>query len=828
MALWKKVSLSVLVLGLAVVLFATPLGTIISYKLFPSYPKIGKESLKLKNLNKEVKVYFDEYGIPHIEAQNLADLVRATGFIHARYRFFQLDVLRRFASGRLSELVGNQKALSSSTVDFDLAMRGWGFVDRVKIDLDTLPEVDRTIITAFSDGVNQGMKEYPSVEHKILGIEPEPWRYEDTLLVSLLQAWSITHNWEQEAVKFALALSLGKDIALETYPQEPLYEVGTLARKSGNKELPPGIVEELDYLLKNPKKIVYNSPNKINSALGDIIEMKPSASNAWVVSGKLSKSGKPILSNDMHLTHALPSMLFLQHLKMPGLNIIGTTMPGLPFMINGYNGHITWGSTAAVADVVDLVVEKEDPKRDGYVLNQSQDCKLEDREISIKVKGEEDKKFRLRKTCNGHIFNDMYPNFLPKNSPLLAVRFKIPKVQESFGHLYRANRSKTVYELRDNLMKIPNPIQNITAADKDGNIGFFTTGSVPLRENHRGTFPIPGWLKKYDWGGWTQPKDMPAGFNPEVGFLANGNNLVQDPNKNWPIFHIEAAPNYRFERIKDRIKILGKHTQESLQSIQTDTFLKRAQLVAPLIIEELMSISSWNSQELKASEMLQKWDYNADKESIGMTIFMATYRKAVLMALANKVSEETRYVFTKQRYSTNIVDGWFTKKYHPIWDDYTTENNKEDKSFIIVQAFRAAIKDLEKNLGKDISKWQWGKLHYFKPQHLFGGKKILSFFNLDRIPLSGSLDSVWKAHFNLSNKQDPFKTVAGPVTRLIIDLAQPEKAMFSIDTGQSGWPLDPHYGDQYEKWQKGELIPMIRDMEKVKKRFANRSLTLAP
>lgn len=828
MSLWKKITASIVVLGAGFVVFATPLGTIISYRLFPSYPKITKEQLQLKNLKNKVEVYFDDYGIPHIEAQNLADLVRATGFVHARYRFFQLDVLRRFASGRLSELVGNQKALSSSTVDFDLAMRGWGFVDRVKIDLDALPEVDRQIITAFSDGVNQGMKQYPSVEHKILGITPEPWKYEDTLLVSLLQAWSITHNWEQEAVKFALALSLGKDVAKETYPQDPLYEIGTLARTSGDRKLPPGIVQELDYLLKKPMKVVYNNPAKINSALGDIIEIKPSASNAWVVGGKLSKSGMPILSNDMHLTHALPSMLFLQHLKMPGLNIIGTTMPGLPFMINGYNGHITWGSTAAVADVVDLVVEKEDPNNNGYVLNESQECKLEDKEIVIKVKGEEDKKFRLRRTCNGHVFNDMYPNFLPKNSPILAVRFKIPKVQESFGHLYRANKAKTVYELRDNLMKIPNPIQSITAADKDGNIAFFTTGSVPVREHHRGTFPVPGWLKKYEWSGWTEAKDMPAGFNPDVGFLANGNNLVQDPKKNWPIFHVEAAPNYRFERIKDRIKMLGVHTQDSVQKIQTDTYMKRAELVVPLILEELKLISSWNPQELKALDLLDKWDFNASVDSLGMSVFMATYRKAILMALANKVSEETRYVFTKQRYSTNIVDGWFTKKYHPIWDDYTTENVKETKSHIIVNAFRAGVKDLEKNLGTDTKNWKWGNLHTFQPKHLFGGKKILSFFNLEKIPFHGSLDSVWKAHFNLSNKQEPFKTVAGPVTRLIIDLGQPDQAKFSIDTGESGWALDPHYGDQYAKWQKGELLPMIRNMDTIKEKFSDRLLTLTP
>lgn len=823
---WKKILPAVAILSVILIMVVTPLGTILNYRFFPGYPKIKKETVKINKLKDKVDVYFDDYGIPHIEAQNLEDLVRATGFIHARYRFFQLDVLRRFASGRISELVGDQKAINSTTVKFDLAMRGWGFLDRVKVDLDALPKTDRTIITAFSDGVNQGMSAYPSIEHKILGITPEPWSYEDTLLVSLLQAWSITHNWEQEAVKLALALNLGPKIANEAYPQAPLYRTGTLSRITTDRKMPPGIVKEMEQLLKGPKKYAFS--NTLDTTLGDLLEIKPSASNAWVIGSKLSESNMPILSNDMHLTHALPSMLFLQHLKMPGLNIIGTTMPGLPFMINGYNGHVTWGATSAVADVVDLVVEKQDPDRDGFVLNESKDCKLEDKIIKIKVKGEDDREFRLRKTCNGHVFNDMYPNFLPKDAPLVSVRFKIPKVQESFGHLYRANKSKTVYELRNNLMKIPSPIQNITAADVEGNIGFFSTGSVPVREHHRGTFPVPGWLKKYEWNGWTTPEEMPAGFNPKENFLINGNNLVQDPMRNWPIFHFEAAPNYRFERIKDRIKMHGMHNQKSLQKIQTDKYLKRAELVLPYIIEDLMPVNNWNQLEAKAFEQLKQWDKKSDKDSIGMSIFMAIYKEAILLALGNKVSEDTRYVFTKQRYSTNIVDQWFTVKDHPIWDNYETKDIKEAKPAVVVKAFKLAVQNLSKQLGKDSTKWQWGKMHYFRPKHLFGGKKILDFFNLEKIALGGSLDSIWKAHFNLSNQQEPFKTVAGPVTRMIIDLAKPEDAMFSIDTGQSGWPLDPHYGDQYAKWQKGELVPMIHDFEKIKNQFSQRKLTLTP
>jgi penicillin amidase len=824
----KKIGLFIALIIVLGVWYGTPIGTILGYKMFPSYPKIVKETLKIQNLKEKVEIYFDDYGVPHIEAQNLSDLMLATGFIHARYRFFQLDVLRRFASGRLSELLGDQKVISSSTVKFDLAMRGWGFVERTKMNLDELPEDDRIIIKSFSDGVNQGMKKHPTIEHQILGVKPEPWNYEDTLLVSLLQAWSITHNWEQEAVKFVLALNLGINTAKEIYPHDPLYKRGTLDRTTERKGLPESVVSELSNLFKVNKKFV-NYDNKKKSALADMIEIKPSASNAWVVGPNRSKSGMPILSNDMHLTHALPSMLFLQHLKMPGFDVIGTTMPGLPLFINGFNGHVAWGATAAVADVVDLVIEKEDPERKGYLLNEVKECKLSEKETIIKVKDGNssiNRKFKLRRTCNGHVFNDMYPEFLPKDSPIVSVRFIIPKVQESFGHLYRANKSKDVFELRNHLMNIPNPIQNIMSADTKGNIGFFATGSVPVRENHRGTFPIPGWLKKYEWSGWTKPEDMPSGFNPKSGFLANSNNLVQDPTQNWPVFHIDAAPEYRFERVKEKLSKYKKHTQETITEIQTDNYLNRAKLVAPLIINELEKISSLTDAERDALSYLQNWDYNSDINSIGMSIFMTIYRNSILIALGNKVSEETRYVFIKQRYSTNIVDAWFTKSKHSIWDDYTTKDRIEERGYVFTKAFREGLKELEVKLGTNIKEWKWGKLHTIKPKHFFGGKKILDFFNLEEIPLAGSLDSVWKAHFNLSNVNEPFKVVAGPVTRFSIDLGNPSNAKFSIDTGESGWPLDPHYGDQYKNWQKGNLISVERDIEIVRKKYSQRNLTL--
>lgn len=821
----KPVFIALLLVSLVSVFLAnTPLPTILSYRFFPDYPTNETDTLKVSGLKEPVSVVFDDFGIPHIEAKNLSDLVRATGFVQARYRGFQLDLLRSFAAGRLSELLGNQEALGSTTVEFDLAMRGWGFEKLADIDLKTLPKRDREILEAFTSGINQGLKKYPSIEHRILGMQPRPWTYQDTLLVGLLQAWSITHNWEQEAVRFSLALELGSELAQKIYPLDPLEGEATIRSGDESTPLPPKAAPEALEFLESIARV--KPSENLQSALGDLMQIRPAASNAWVVGKKLSASGSPILHNDMHLTHSLPSLIFLQHLKMPGLNISGATMPGLPFMISGYNGKLAWGVTSAVADVVDLVIEKEDPTRAGFALNEKRECPIVKERVLIKVKGEQPKTFEQRKTCNGTLFNDMYPGFLPENSPMLAVRFQTPKVQESFGNLLDANRASNVYELRRALMNIPAPIQNVMAADDKGNIAFFSTGSVPKRKGHRGAFPVPGWLSRYEWQGWMSEDEMPYLYNPPEDFLVNANNPARSPFTKASLFQVDAGPSYRFRRIRESLLALPIKNQQGLQKLQTDNLLVRAKDLAPVVFEAL-SQAELNKQQAQALSILKKWDHTSGAESVGSAVFMEVYRQTINSVLEDKVSKSAVYAFLKQRYAPAIADSWFKDPTHPVWDNPKTKEI-ETRDERILASYQAALTELTARLGDDMRSWQWGQLHSHRPSHPFGKKSILDFFNLEKMSMPGGLDSVWKAHFNLNDQDTPFKVVAGPVYRFSIDLANPEDARYSTDTGASGWPLSPHYGDQYESWKKGELIRVQRDMLELKKKHPQTILEFVP
>jgi penicillin amidase len=670
--------------------------------------------------------------------------------------------------------------------------------------------------------VNQALDRYPPVEYAILGVAPEPWTPRDCLMVALVQSWSITHNWEQEAVRLSLALHLGLEDAEAIYPNDPIAGSPTIAAAGERGGLPPAVAPEIvDLFPAGPdlETIARAKSEPGGFALGSLAQLRPSASNAWVVAGERSESGMPILSNDMHLSHMLPSLLFLQHIRTPQLDAVGVTMPGLPFLVGGHNGRIAWGSTSAVADVVDLLVERPDPQRDGFVLNETRECRLEENLVVIPVRdgGDfEERTFPLRRTCNGPLLNDMYPEYLPDGSPLVAIRWELPDVQRSIGNLYHANRATTMEELRDSLMQIPSPVQNIMAADADGQIAFFSTGSVPIRNHHRGTFAAPGWLARYEWAGWTGEAGMPRLHDPESGYIVNTNNKVVSPYHHRPLFHVDSAPSYRYDRAVERILAIDRHDRESIRNIQLDDKTLRARAVLPHILEEFERDSELTEIEKQALDELREWDHSTDPDSVGAALFYSVYRRAIVRALENKVSDAVMHLFLKQRYSTNVVDLWFQDEEHIVWDDVSTEE-KEDRGVVVREAFRDSVAKLGADLGDDVGAWRWGIYHFLHPRHLFGGRSVLGFMNLEKVELPGGLASVWKAHFNLGASSEPFRVVAGPAFRFVVDLSDIEEAEFGIDTGESGWPLSPHYGDMYEKWGRGELVPMHYDWERIRR-----------
>lgn len=804
---------------------------LLGYRLAPDFPDdSATETLSLPGLSAPVTVVLDAQGVPHIEAKTLGDLARATGFMQGRARFFQMDMMRRLARGRVSEVVGEQPLVSSTTVEYDKVMRGWQIEWRATHSFDALAPEDRALITAFAEGVNAAVGRWKPLEYRLLGLEPEPWRPEDSLAVGLLNIWSITHNYQQEAVRLLLAMSVGVERMNAIYPSEPLPGGRTVATTAAPTELPPAVVAELDGLF--PVKVAQGpaSDQALARATVDVLALG-GASNAWVVSGERSASGKPMVANDPHLSHALPGLLLQLHLRGPGLDVIGVTVPGLPWVVAGHNQRVAWGVTSTMSDVVDLVLEKEDALRPGFVLHEGSDCPLTSREEVVRVRdgnGFRELTFTLRATCNGPLFNDLHPELFPTGSPLVAIRWKVEGAEQSLPVLLELGRATSAAELGATVSKLPATWNTWTVADVDGHIASFVSGAVPVRPHHRGTFPVPGWVAKYDWTTWAVGDALPHAVDPPDGVLAHGNNLMADPRSpDFQRIQVDSAPPYRHERIVALAKATPKHDADSFSRMLVDTHSLRAATGAPKLLEALGDLSTLSPRAQEAAALLKAWDFDAKADRPEAAIFFSAYRRAVIAALEDELPPPAVKFFLAQRYSTNTSDAWLADPKHVVWDDLRTAE-VETRDRVVRAAFEAAVAELHDTWGGEPSSWRWGALHWHRPTHAFGSRSVLDkTVNLARMEAGGELDSIWKSHFDLGNEKAPFKVVAGPVWRAVMDLADLPHAWWVVDTGASGWPMSPHYGDQYEAWRKGQLVPMLTDFDEVR-RGPHGELTLTP
>lgn len=803
------------------------LTSLVGYKLFPDAPKDRDQTLALEGLKAPVRVTLDAQGVPHVEAQSLEDLARATGFAQGRARYFQMDMMRRLARGRVSEVVGEQPLVSSTTVEYDRTMRGWDLEGRALEDFRRLSPEQKALLEAFADGVNAARRQWTPIEYRLLRLEPEPWRASDSLAVGLLNVWSVTHNYQQELARFLFAMHQGPERMEALYPNEPVRGGRSLASTSAPEPLPPAVASELAGLFP---VALGPAPSSPPSAWLSLMPVE-GASNAWVVSGARTRSGKPMVANDPHLAHFLPGLLFQQHLVAPGLDVIGVTVPGVPWVLSGHNAKVAWGMTSTMSDVIDLVIEQEDPQRPGFVRNELRDCPLTSRDEVIRVRdGAElnERPARYRATCNGPLMNDLLPQLFPPGAPLLAIRWRVTGLETAMEALLRMDQSTSVADFGAAVARLPSTWNTWTAGDVEGHIGQFPSGQVPVRPAHRGTFPVPGWSKRYEWAEFASGPQLPHAIDPPDGVLAHANNLMTEPGaRDFTRLQVDSAPAFRHQRIVDLALATPKHDLASFRAMLADTHSLRAAQVWPHVQAALGDGAGFSDLALTALARLRAWRFDARADGPEAAIFFLTYRHAVVAAVSDELPAPAAKFFLGQRYSTNTADLWFEQPGHLVWDDRATPA-VETRDAVVREAFERAVRELGEQQGPDVNAWRWGRLHWHRPTHAFGGKAVLDgTVNLPRMEAGGEMDSVWKTHFDLGNDAAPFKVVAGPAYRSVVDLADLAHGWWIVDTGSSGWPQAPHYGDQYEAWQRGDLVPMLFDLSEVR-RGVHATLELRP
>jgi len=534
-------------------------------------------------------------------------------------------------------------------------------------------------------------------------------------------------------------------------------------------------------------------------------------SNNWVISGKKSETGKPILATDMHLGHGLPGIWYEAHLSTPSMNVSGVAAPGIPFIIVGATDHVAWGYTNVMADDSDYYLEKLNPDNENQYQYRGAWEDMVIREEVIKVKGGRDVKYTVRLTRHGPVIDDVDRYEAPEGY-VLAMRWTAPELNTVPMALYAFNRAQTIDDMEKGIEYFKCPGQNIVYADDQGNIGYWAAVGIPVREGFSGMEILPGWEGKYEWNGFVPTGGQPHMRTPESGWIATANNKHVGPDYPYVISNYYAMPD-RYVRITEMLTEKDTLSVADFERMHADFVVVLAREWAPIFVDHL-SDKKLNENEAAALESLRQWDYNATPDAIAPTVFHATLQALIKNVLKKRLGTELYEQYIGNEYVAFNALREMVKKGDSIWFDNPDTNDVEDMDAVITKSFKEAVAYLEKEMGGNPKRWDWGKLHTLTLHHPFGKSSPVMGFFLDRgpYPMGGSIATVNPMPYLLA---DPWGIYHGASERCIFDLSDMKNSLRVIPAGISGNFMSPHYDDQIDLWRTVTYRPFVIDREGV-------------
>ena len=736
-----------------------------------SLPRTEGE-VPLAGISRPIEILRDAYGIPHIFAASIEDAHFALGYVHAQDRLWQMEMSRRVAAGRLSEILG-PGALESDRFLRTLGVRRVAQANLAHYDADT-----RRLLDAYAAGVNAFIADSPVLppEFWLTRSSPEPWSAADSVAWVKMMAWDLGTNWRSELLRMQLAKTLPMARIhefLPPYPGDPVPEIADLRQLyAGIEKQPVGVS-----FLENPDTT--------------------SGSNSWAVSGARSASGKPLLANDPHLGLHAPSVWYFAHLHAPGIEAIGATLPGVPAILIGRNPRIAWGLTNTVSDVQDLYLERLD-------------ARFTQREELIKVRGAPDETLTVRASRHGPVISDVLRAALdaaPRGHAVALAWTALAEDDLSMQAILRVAQARDWREFGATLRDLHAPQQNVIYADVEGNIGFIAAGRVPLRKaanDLKGLAPAPGWDARYDWAGYVPYDELPRAFNPPGGSIVNANHKIVPPGYPHHISYEWQSP-YRARRIEE---LLGRqaHALESFSRIQMDVVSLAAKELLPLLLKTKPIDESSND----ALKMLAAWDGSMSAERAEPLIFVAWWRELARALYADELGAAFNANWSPRAAFTAAALGAQSR-----WCDDVRTKRVESCAEIQADALQAALAELRSRYG-DPAGWKWGEAHAARHRHRpLTRKPLLAPFFDFAVPTPGDTYTVNVGRNDFSDRAEPFANHHGVSLRMLCDLGDREESLFIHSGGQSGNPLSRHYKSFSAAWARGEYVPMISERSRL-------------
>ncbi|MGP3922451.1 penicillin acylase family protein [Streptomyces sp. 8N616] len=866
-------------------------------------------SLKLKGLSGPVEVKRDGHGIPQIYADSDEDLFRAQGFVQAQDRFWEMDVRRHMTAGRLSEMFGEEQ------VESDAFLRTLGWHRVAKQEYDTkLSARTKKYLQAYSEGVNAYLKDHGgsalSVEYAALGLSndytPEKWTPVDSVAWLKAMAWDLRGNMQEEIDRSLMSSRLTPQQIEDLYPDYPYDRnrpiVGAGSVSGATKTFDPkgtATRSQSGADADTAAGVAAQGTRTQLSSLSKTLEDIPAllgpngngiGSNSWVVSGKHTATGKPLLANDPHLAPQMPSLWYQMGLHCRSVSescrfdVAGYTFSGMPGVVIGHNQDIAWGFTNLGADVSDLYLEKV--TSDTYLSDDKQ-VPFTTRKETIKVADGSPREITVRSTGNGPIVSDRNGELskVGRQAPVgdaapdrgsgyaVSLRWTGLAPSKSMDAVFGLNAASDWTSFRKAARELAVPSQNLVYADTEGNIGYQAPGLIPVRGKGDGRhpadgrYPAPGWDSRYQWTGYVPQSALPWEFNPSRGYIVTANQAVIDQSTYPYLLTEDWGYGARSQRITDliqsKIKDGGKISTDDMQTMQLDNSSEIAELLTPY----LLKIDVKDPYVREAQKLLEGWDYTQDADSAAAAYFNAVWRNTLKLAFGNKLPKELRVEGQCLRVRPaddsgplEDLDGnartvrecgerapdeaqpdggdrWYEvirsilrDEDNDWWKTSGTVRNPGDRSRdeLLAHAMSDARWELTAKLGKDADTWSWGRLHQLtlKNQTLGTDGPGMVQHLLNRGPWNLGGG---EAAVNASgwNAAGGYEVIWVPSMRMIVNLGDLDKSRWINLTGASGHAYNDHYSDQTDKWAKGELLPWAFSGRKVEDATSD-TLALTP
>ncbi len=742
----------------------------------------GRHNLPM--LSASVNVDTDDYGIPLIHASNRMDAIRVLGYVNARDRLFQMDLMRRKSAGRLAEIFGEV------AIDNDIRARTYGFNNEAKQVLHKLPALHRQYLEAYADGVNSYIKQnvFLPFEFNVLGYQPEPWQAQDSLLVVFgmfenLTAWSE----RSERMLSVMAYSLPQEVLAFLTPDSDLFTDDLMKHTKSLRSPKTVPVQAMQSLIAKQTNVYTH----LATAPSEIL----AGSNAWAVSGNKSVDGRAILANDMHLGISVPNIWYRVELNYSQVRAAGLNLPGTPFLISGSNQHVSWGMTNLSGDFLDLVKLEINPENSEQYRVSDDWKNFEQRHEVIQIKGGGSKSLDIKETLWGPV---AMQSLLGQPVAIHWVALDSEAVNVDIMDL---EQSENLEQSLNIAKRAGGPQLNILLADEKGHIAWTLTGKIPRRFGNDGVITQSWANNKTGWRGYVDPNDIPQSVDPPEGFLVSANERQFSADFPFVIGH-QFANGYRAYRIRQQIEQVVKHNEWSLFTLQQDTETKFYDYYQQLALQVLTpKVLEQKPELVDLHDYLMSWNGRADINSLGLPVIVE-FRNQLIDAVFTPFLTKCKQIDKNFIYSWNYVDTplqtLLNEKPIQLLPDATHYKNWDE--FVLAQLRISVDKLRSRYPDIELADLTWGMQNRVGHKHPFSKAVSMLGWVLDMPHQSlagcgGYCVRVTGENFGASE-------------RLVVSPNHFDDGILHMPGGQSAHPLSKNYMDQQSFWVYGLPLPL--------------------